>query len=168
VRRQSDIEKTLRSGEAVPDGEIFGDSTRSTPHVQLNRIKKKFETEGDNTVVRLQCYRLDQCRLPAGLKRSPVLYRFATTLKNSTALSKDQLAERVWPYGAGDTDVWNAVDRLRDDWSLNVVSTGYRQMVIKISDDVVSTATEQTAVNADAPRPISLPRLICQSFPLST
>jgi hypothetical protein len=129
--RQSDIAKILQSDGAVPDGQIFDGSTTSTPAVQLSRLKKKFEREGENTIARLQCYRLDQCELPAGLERSPVLFRFATVLNGSTALSKDRLAEQVWPSGASDNDVWNAVDRLRDDWDLNVVSTGYRQIRVK-------------------------------------
>jgi hypothetical protein len=128
--RQSDIEKVLESGEPVPDEQIFGSSTRSTPHVQLARAKKKFEREGNNTVVRLQCYRLPQCELPEGLEDSPVLYQFATVLNDSTALSKNQLAERVWPY-AGDTDVWNAVYRLCNGWDLGVISTGYHQKTVK-------------------------------------
>jgi biotin operon repressor len=129
--RQSDMERLLRSGGAVPDGQIFGASTRSTAHVQLGRVKRKIERESGNTIERLQCYRLEQCTLPTGLEHSPVLSRLATTLLGSTALSKEQLMEQVWPYGGSDTDLWNGIHRLRDDWGLNVVSTGYHQVGIK-------------------------------------
>ena len=133
MRHQSDIEKILRSDTAVPDEKIFGSSTCSTPHVQLSRFKKKLERESKNTVARLQCYRLPLCKLPAGLERSPVLFRLATVLNGSTALSKDQLGEQVWSDADGwsDNDVWNGIDRLRDDWSLNIESTGYHQITVK-------------------------------------
>jgi biotin operon repressor len=130
MMRQRDIDGILRSGEAVPGGQVFAGSTTSTRAVQLSRVKKRIEREG-NTVRRVQCYRLPQCELPAGLERSPVLFQLASALAGSTALSVDQLAERVWSHGASDNDVWNAVDRLRD-WGLNVVSTGYYRMMIKI------------------------------------
>jgi hypothetical protein len=133
--RQAEIERILDAGEPVPDGEIFGSSTKSTRGVQLSRVKAKYEREGPYTVSRLQCYRLPRRELPAGLERCPVLFSLASALNGSTALSKDQLASpgRIWGNdGASDSAVWNGVDRLRDPpWSLNVVSTGYRQKGIK-------------------------------------
>jgi hypothetical protein len=168
---KGDIERILKSGGAVPDEQIFGDSTRNTAHAQLSRVKKKIETEGSYTVKRLQCYRLDRCELPAGLERFPVLYEFAAALNGSTALSKDQIAGQVWQcgdYGGGDTDVWNVVYRLRSDWRLNVISTGYHQLEVRISDRVVPTVIEQSAVSAPgAPRPITLPRLTCLLEPFT-
>lgn len=131
--RQSEMLGILRSDGAVPDEQLFGASTCSTPHVQLTRLKKKLEREGNNTVVRLQCYRLPPCKLPEGLNRCPVLFQFATALNGSTALSIDQIGERVWsgPNGCSDYDVTNAVDRCRDDWDLNIISTGYHQITVR-------------------------------------
>jgi biotin operon repressor len=129
--RQSDIWKILLSGEPVPDGEIFEGSTCSAPAVKLSRLKKKLEREGEHTIKRIQCYRLPQCELAAGLEHSPVLIQCATVLNGSTALSKDQLAAQVWNYAASENDIWDAIYRLRDDWGLPVVSTGYRQMTVQ-------------------------------------
>jgi hypothetical protein len=129
---QSDMEKILRSDGTVPDERLFGDSTRSTPHVQFGRVKKKFEREG-NTVVRLQCYRLPPCELPTGLRGSPVLWRLAAELNGSTARSIEQLGDRVWgssPNGWLDNNVENGIHQLRHDGGLNVVSTGYHQLMI--------------------------------------
>jgi hypothetical protein len=169
---QGDIEKILRAGGAVPDEQIFGDSTRNTARAQLSRVKKKIEMEGDYTVTRLQCYRLEPCKLPAGLKKSfPVLYEFANTLNGSTALSMDQIARRVWQCGdrgGGDGDVWDGVCRLRRDWELDIISTGFHQLVVKVSDHVVPAVIEQPVVNAPSgPRKITLPSLSCLSEPFT-
>jgi hypothetical protein len=129
--RQSDMKRILQSDTAVPDEKIFGASTTSTPHVQLSRLKKEFEREG-NTIVRLQCYRQPLCELPEELKRAPVLFGFATVLNGSTAQSIDQLAARVWgSNGASNDDVTTAVDRLRDVYGLNIVSTGYHAVRVE-------------------------------------
>jgi hypothetical protein len=131
--RQQDMERLLRSDDgAVPDHLLFEGSTTSTPAVKLSRLKKKFEREGNHTIVGVQCYRLDRRELPESLKGAPVLYAAATTLNESTALSKDQLATKVWgARGGSENDVWNVVHCLRDDWDLPILSTGYHQMVVK-------------------------------------
>jgi hypothetical protein len=155
------IEHLLRSDDAVPDGEIFEGSTTSTPAVKLNRLRKKFAREGNNTIKHIQCYRLDWGPLPEGLKDKPVLYRFATTLIGSTAQSIDQLSENVWGAPAV-SNVTNAVSQLRHEpWNLNIVSTGYHGIRTELCDRdrqpsaiPASTATAQPEV-----RPISLAKV---------
>jgi hypothetical protein len=137
--RQSEIEKILKSGEAVPGGTIFNDgSTKSTRAVQLSRVTEKIERETEYTVERIQCYRLPRSKLPKGLKGSPVLWQLATEINGSTARSVDQLGERVWGSslnGWSESNVENGIYQLRHDWGLNVKSTGYYGTKIKPSDD---------------------------------
>ena len=103
--RQSDFTTILLSEGTVPGGWLFGDSTKSMPHVQFTRARKKFERETGNTFEGLQCYRLPKCELSAGLECLPKLYELAVALNGSTAQSKDRLIERAWPYGGSDTRV---------------------------------------------------------------
>jgi hypothetical protein len=156
--RQSDIERILDPGEPVPDGEIFGNSTKSTPRVKLGRVKAKYERGGPYTVDRLQCYAL-RCELPAELeRRCPVLFKFASALNSSTSLSVDQLASstKIWPDAVGDSSVWNAVSRLEDPpWNLNIVSTGYRQKRLKV--DAPTLTEKRAAVPRPAPKTNALP-----------
>jgi hypothetical protein len=139
--RQEDMKRLLWPGLPIPEGQLFEGSTKSTPAVKLNRLKKELERKTDYTLVRRQCYWLPQCELPEGLKNSsPVLYAFATAINGSTAQSIDQLSARVWgAHGATENNVQNDVYRLRHDYGLNVVSTGYRQMIVNTYSSTCST-----------------------------
>jgi hypothetical protein len=160
MRRQSDFTTIFRSDGPVPGVRLFGDSTKSTPHVQFSRAKKKFESEGDQTYGRVPCYRLDPVPVPEGLEKSPVLYRLFTTLNGSTAQSVDQLLEKVWNYGGSNNDVHNGVSRLRHDWGLSahLHSTGYYETKIN-SGQQPSTIHASTATAQPEARPISLAKV---------
>jgi hypothetical protein len=120
----------------VPGSQLFGDSTKSTPHVQYGRAKKKFENEGDQTYGRVPCYRLDPVPVPEGLEKSPVSYRLFTTLNGSTAQSIDQLLEKVWNYDGSNSDVTSGIYRLRHNFGLSahLHSTGYYGIKVRRCD----------------------------------
>jgi hypothetical protein len=147
--RQSGFTTILRSDSAVPGSQLFGDSTKSTPHVQLSREKKKIERESENTYGRVQCYRLDPVPVPEGLEKCPALYPLFTALNGSTAQSRDQLLEKAWGSGGTINDVTNGIYRLRHNWGLSahLHSTGYYEEKInsgqRPSAIHASTATAQ-------------------------
>ena len=135
--RQEDMKRLLWPGLPIPEGQLFEGSTKSTPAVKLNRLKKELERKTDYTLVRRQCYWLPQCELPEGLKNSsPVLYAFATAINGSTAQSIDQLLEKVWNYDGSNSDVTSGIYRLRHNFGLSahLHSTGYYGIKVRRCD----------------------------------
>jgi hypothetical protein len=128
--------RLLRDNDAVPDGQLLGESTKSTQKTKLTELRKELARKQGNTVEKIkheQGYRLDEgCPVPEGLEKEPTLYQYFNELLGSTALSAAQWAQAVYP-GKNLTEEMaksrtaNAASRLRHDYGLStrLHSTGF-------------------------------------------
>jgi hypothetical protein len=163
LMRTLEIERLLRDDydRTVPDSQISEGSTKSTPAVKLAKLRKKLRENGER-LPHIQGYWLDQCSLPEGLKGSPKLYQSATVLMGSTALSADQLGEKVWGRPAK-SNVENAVSRLIHDWDVPIVKISFHGIRTELCDSNrqlsavhASTATAQPGAPAEPHKALKL------------
>jgi hypothetical protein len=112
--RTRDLAERLGTRQLVPAGEIFGESTKNTPHAMLSRYRAKLRNKvGPETVVEVPCYRMPPGQQPPPDECYRLQAAYSTLAASSGAMvPKDTLA-KIWPRGGSDGDVWSLVYDLK-------------------------------------------------------